>query len=790
MATISFFLGLILSCSCYAYDEVIWTQVDDQMDGYVQILGSYNDCLYAGTDKGLFRMQGEDWVLVSKLGISKHSSSLFRHNTWHQSGDYLYVDGAGGGILRTKDVKNWSAVINGLTGRLSRPAIIRSLCEYQGYLYAGSQFDGLFRSKDGENWQAVIATNHLLEISSLCLFKECLYLGDKHSGGVLKSKDGVNWVLAKGLENTSIYTMCLYEDCLYVGTDCGVFSTEDGENWSQVAGLEVYGPHSSIIMHLQPHDGYLYAVSDKNGISRSKDGESWVKLQSNMDDESIRTLYSYKGDLYAGAVNGVFKLDKNPKLLRNWQAIALLTSLARVNGELVTDVKSAVRESALGTIGQVMAFLGAPHSFSRSASVIGYQEPPLLNKLRNAMEKNDIEGAIKILQERYKPNELLKFAVTQVWRENDRGHISCGVPLGDRQIDLIKLALSQGAKFSDFKIDRFIWMSDFPSLQTAEFMLQKGLDPNDLINLIISRRIDEVDDDLISKRDALIKYALDKGADANRLLNVLVTNMAEYKSDIGASVRVITKPIELIKMALARKAKFSAIKIKYSHSLPDQELVRVMLEDPSGPDLLLQLVALGDFEMDPGRFMNNAKLKKELIERRESMAVAAVKKGANPNKIRYFGSPLSLELSALLFKIGMGPDVYFDLVAKIVCVSGKKKIVDIDKTLVKQRDELINFALYNGAKRGKIDGFDRAGFIELANQVFDGNGNIKANINLANKDGKTLLMLVAEGGYLYMTEIFLGFGADRKLKDKNGKTALDLARARGNANKYLEEILS
>ncbi|HBC71660.1 MAG TPA: hypothetical protein DCZ38_02615, partial [Coxiellaceae bacterium] len=281
-----------------------------------------------------------------------------------------------------------------------------------------------------------------------------------------------------------------------------------------------------------------------------------------------------------------------------------------------------------------------------------------------------------------------------------------------------------------------------------------------------------------------------------RLLELIVTQIGRDRSGKGGGL-VIEKPAELLKMALGKRAKFSTIRIKYSYLLPTPEVVQIMLEDPCGADLLLQLAVFEDCERYNRRLSDERS--KELIEQRDSLMTLAFKKGADPNKIRYFSAPPSIELSKLLFDNGIkpiDPNVYFDLVAKIFCIgpNKKEKVFKVDDELVEQRDMLIKFAMGKGASYGKLDDFDRANCIKLlnlvfGNSVFSSNDDHKINIDLVGEGGKTLLMLVAEGGYISMVEHFLDMGANRDLKDNKGKTALDLARERGNSNEYLEELL-
>lgn len=55
----------------------------------------------------------------------------------------------------------------------------------------------------------------------------------------------------------------------------------------------------------------------------------------------------------------------------------------------------------------------------------------------------------------------------------------------------------------------------------------------------------------------------------------------------------------------------------------------------------------------------------------------------------------------------------------------------------------------------------------------------KANLNLAEKHGKTPLHEAAKYGYEKFAKILIDAGADLEVKDKKGRTAKDIATERG-----------
>lgn len=55
----------------------------------------------------------------------------------------------------------------------------------------------------------------------------------------------------------------------------------------------------------------------------------------------------------------------------------------------------------------------------------------------------------------------------------------------------------------------------------------------------------------------------------------------------------------------------------------------------------------------------------------------------------------------------------------------------------------------------------------------------KANLNLAEKHGKTPLHEAAKYGYEKVAKVLIDSGADLEVKDKKGRTAKDIATKRG-----------
>jgi len=102
-----------------------------------------------------------------------------------------------------------------------------------------------------------------------------------------------------------------------------------------------------------------------------------------------------------------------------------------------------------------------------------------------------------------------------------------------------------------------------------------------------------------------------------------------------------------------------------------------------------------------------------------------------------------------------------------------KVIIYLSKIANEQEEKEEDDGLFVAAKNGNMD------FVayELS----------RSDINRVNKDGKTALHIAAEAGQFEIVAFLLNLGADRKLLDYDGRTALNYAKLSG--NKKLSELL-
>jgi ankyrin repeat protein len=105
----------------------------------------------------------------------------------------------------------------------------------------------------------------------------------------------------------------------------------------------------------------------------------------------------------------------------------------------------------------------------------------------------------------------------------------------------------------------------------------------------------------------------------------------------------------------------------------------------------------------------------------------------------------------------------------ILSLTINSKIAKVERFIndngdLNSQDELDNNALIIASQYGNL---------EIAKLLIESK---KINVDLQNKKGNTALILASFLGYSEIVKLLLEAGADRNIKDKDGKTALDYAK--------------
>jgi len=413
------------------------------------------------------------------------------------------------------------------------------------------------------------------------------------------------------------------------------------------------------------------------------------------------------------------------------------------------------------------------------------------------------------LEKGVKSSLLLNMVVSNSWEYAP--HHSRGLSLSDSNRGYYTdLAFKKGAKLSEIEARGNLNLSSleavFKVLENPSYP-KDFLDPNELIVLALRGDCSEynpekhdsvVSEKLIAKRNDLIKLVLKVNANPDRLLELAVNRSWHDKKGERNRLSMHNQE-DVMKMALDRGAKFSNIKViggvGDSHP-PSIEAAKLMLNDPenslSPNDLLNLAVSATCKEWDSKK--QAEEIVPKLVAQRDEVLELALANKADPNKIRYFNAPPSIEISKkLLDKYRLDPNTYLNLVSRIFCMehSEKTKKYELDIDLINQRNTLIELAKEKGASAREIDDSHMLAFAKLLDDIIKTeNNDSEFVINVTDEIGKTLLMLAAEAGYIGFVEELLMMKADRDKKDKSGKTALDLAREVGNSSEYLEDLLT
>ncbi len=405
-----------------------------------------------------------------------------------------------------------------------------------------------------------------------------------------------------------------------------------------------------------------------------------------------------------------------------------------------------------------------------------------------------------VLEKGGSANKLLELAIARRVELGENSYYSINICAKDDE--LIKLALQHGAKFSEIKLPEHWTMNGFISPEVIQLMLDNSMDPNRIIVAIVGQWDCENDEVKYEQRKKILEMVLERGGSANKLLELAIARRVELGENSYYSINICAKDDEFIKLALQHGAKLAKVKmiINKINSFPTIEGVKLMLENPFDPkdsldkSLLITMIVNGKVEIYD-HIARKVIINNESVAKQQALIAFLVEQGVDLNKIKYFIELPSLELSKLLLEKGLARDTFLALIANIMLPKqdSEEGSMEIDDGLVRQRDDLVKALFGEGIKIAETNMSIWSEIMQLGSQVFGGSEKMKdpgAKINLKNVNGKTLLMLVAECGYIIGVESLINKdGADPSIKDSNGKTALDLAREKGVATEYLEELL-
>jgi len=286
------------------------------------------------------------------------------------------------------------------------------------------------------------------------------------------------------------------------------------------------------------------------------------------------------------------------------------------------------------------------------------------------------------------------------------------------QYKLVELALKNNA--DPQKMDRFQY-NYIPSQELSNLLLknkEKPLYLDKFLYLVLSssctkwnseKRSYEIDDELINRRNKLLKSIINNPADANALLEITINQQWNNISDKMYHSFHLLGQADLVMLAIECGAKFANIAITNS-ALPAYEAAKLMLENeftPKNtvdPNKFLDWIVRASCEKynsDTGKY----EVDQELVNLQCELVELALRNNADPQKIAALNSLPSHKMAELLLKDKAFADKFFNLVLQVSCkaYNSIKKSNEIDEGLVKRKHALLELALSKGSDVQKIN---------------------------------------------------------------------------------------
>jgi photosystem II stability/assembly factor-like uncharacterized protein len=279
-------------------DGISWLAVSAGLSDYqVMAMFEYKSTLYACTQSGLSRMdgEGEHWT---RIETAEMNSAI-----WCSAivGEVIVLGTAKDGVLvSTDDGKSWQQRNNGLLD-----STITDMAVSDGDLYIGTLSAGMYHSTDlGSLWNEVNDGVSTTYVSALYADDECIYRGAYAS--IYRSTDrGKSWTLrASGLPNTSPKAITKIGTALFAST-WGVYrSLDEGLNWAPMTDALLGSFDGSMLVV----ETSLFAGCIGGEVFLSTDlGESWSDVGDSLNGH-VQFLTRFGSNLYAGTrSNGVWK---------------------------------------------------------------------------------------------------------------------------------------------------------------------------------------------------------------------------------------------------------------------------------------------------------------------------------------------------------------------------------------------------------------------------------------------------------------------------------------------------
>lgn len=221
-----------------------WEEAFCTNEDRIHCLVPFRGKLYIGTSS-----QGKIYAFdgsVLKPAGSLNETAITCMAIYHQQ---LYIGTySNGNIYASPDGHVWKLVAS------TEQTFIQCLKEYQGDLYAGTSSTkgvGIFKTSNGKDWMKVYENPQFLNIYSMEVFGNALYVGLGSSSRILRTEDGMNWQTVYAADEEGVRAFCQFDDYLYATTELKgkiIRSTFDSGSIPEIRDVQIDVQSSSEVI--------------------------------------------------------------------------------------------------------------------------------------------------------------------------------------------------------------------------------------------------------------------------------------------------------------------------------------------------------------------------------------------------------------------------------------------------------------------------------------------------------------------------------------------------------------